>query len=68
MAGHVRRFADMHPAAVMVPVDLPESITLGETEDRRADGRDPFPEPRSPVGTAALRNSHVNPSGKSLWR
>lgn len=68
MAGHVRRFADMHSAAVMVSADLPESIILGEKEDRRTDSRDPLSKPRASIGTAAVRDSHPDPSGKSLWR
>lgn len=68
MAGHVRRLADMHPAAVVVPADLSKSIVHREKKDRRADGRDPLPKPRASTGTAALRDSHLDPAGESLWR
>lgn len=68
MAGHVRRLADLHPAAVVVPADLPEPIVVREEEDRRADCRDSLAEPRSSIGIAAVRDSHLDPTGKSLWR
>lgn len=68
MAGHVRRFADMHPAAVMVSIDLPESILVRETEDRRAHSRDSLSKSHAPIGVAALRDSHSDPSSESFWR
>lgn len=68
MAGHVRRFADMHPAAVVVSVDLSKSIIVRKEEDRCADSRYPFSKPRTSIRVAALRDSHPDPSGKSLWR
>lgn len=33
MASYVRRFADMHSAIVMVPIDLPESTIIHEKKN-----------------------------------
>jgi len=68
MVGYVRRLANMHPAAVMVPIDLPESILIHEKKNRRADSRDSFSKSHASIRVTAVRDSYVNPSSKSFWR
>jgi len=68
MAGHVRRFANMHPAAVMVPTDLPESIVFCEKKDRRADSRDSLSKSHASIRVAAVRDSYFDSSSESFRR
>lgn len=60
MAAHLCRFTDMHPVAVLVSADLPESTILSETTDRRVHGSRSIREPRSSTRIASVRDSYAH--------
>lgn len=68
MAGYVRRLANMHPAAVMVPIDLPESILIREKKDWYHDSRDSLSKSHASIRIVAICDSHFDPSSESFWR
>lgn len=60
MAAHLRRFSDMHPAAILVALDLSESTVLREEEDRCVHGGHSLREFGSPTRIAVLRHSYAH--------
>lgn len=62
MAAHLRRFTDMHPAAILVASDLSEPAIFDEKEDRRVHGGRSLRESGAPAWTPVLRDPYSHPT------
>ena len=60
MAGNVRRFANLHSSAFVVPPYLPEPGVVLEAKDRRSYGRCTCSESRPSIGSSVLRGPYTH--------